>query len=88
MTKNVSTIDEKVSAINTINHGGIVMTTDEYERMRNQDFENFTKIALTATAAGYLLTNEKVQEKAVEGVCKIIDTIAESSVVEKIANMF
>ena len=78
--KDVTTI-ENVEKVGT--GANIIMSTDDYERMRAQDFENFTKVALAAGAVGYLLTNPTVQEKATEGVCKLIEKVG-----DKIANWF
>ena len=78
--KDVTTI-ENVEKVGT--GANIIMSTDDYERMRAQDFENFTKVALVAGAAGYLLTNHTVQEKAAEGVCKLIEKVG-----DKIADWF
>ena len=67
--KDVTTI-ENVEKVGT--GANIIMSTDEYERMRAQDFENFTKVALVAGAAGYVHTNTTGQEKDAEVVCKLI----------------
>ena len=78
--KDVTTI-ENVEEVGT--GANIIMSTDDYERIRAQDFENFSKEAVEAGAVGYLLTKHTVQEKATEGVCKKKEKVG-----DKIADWF
>lgn len=69
-------MNENVIVENVPTNNTSTISIEEYERLKQQELQNYAAVAIVTAGATVALTNEKVQECIANVTCKAIEKIS------------